>query len=509
MPVASRTRPRPDPPAQLTSMDRPVRILVVDDDPTFRDVLELRLQRWGFQVQTADRASKGVEIARKWSPDLVLSDVVMPEMSGIQLLKALRDDDPHRTVILLTAHATVEMAVDAMKLGAVDFLTKPLNYQNLEALIGDALERARARREDAPAGAPAEPTESRARATAGGGAASATTATHPRAGGPAPDGTIPRVPGADLGLFVGRSPAMMEVYDLIRSMADSEASILVTGESGTGKELAARTIHMLSRRSEGPFVAVNAAAIPRELMESEIFGHEKGSFTGATETRAGCFEMADSGTLFLDEIGEMPMELQPKLLRVLDEARIRRVGGKVEMSFDVRTVSATNRDPREAVEEGLLREDLYFRLNVFSIHLPPLRERTGDIPLLSGRFADEFSKRHGGPARTFAPEALEIMERYPWPGNVRELRNLVERAVVLARDGTIGADHLPPYVRNPRAAETGDFAFPPDATAAEVEKQLILSTLDRTGNNKAEAARRLGVSVRTIRNKLNAWGIDR
>jgi DNA-binding NtrC family response regulator len=505
MALAAPAHPGPERPAPMASMDRPVRILVVDDDPTFRDVLELRLQRWGFQVQTADRASKGVEIARKWTPDLVLSDVVMPEMSGLQLLRALREDDPHRTVILLTAHATVDMAVDAMKLGAVDFLTKPLNYQNLESLIGDALERAEARREGAVSDTPSpDPQFAHPRPPARKSAsAGARSKADPSEAEPA------TVPGADLGLFIGRSPAMLEVYELIRSMADSDASILVTGESGTGKELAARTIHMLSRRVRGPFVAVNAAAIPRELMESEIFGHEKGSFTGATDTRAGCFEMADSGTLFLDEIGEMPMALQPKLLRVLDEARIRRVGGKEEMSFDVRTVSATNRDPREAVAEGLLREDLYFRLNVFSIHLPALRERTGDIPLLAGRFASEFSRRHGGPERVFDEGSLDVMKRYAWPGNVRELRNLVERAVVLARDGTIQPEHLPPYVRNPQAAELGDFAFPPDATAAEVEKQLILRTLDRTGNNKAEAARRLGVSVRTIRNKLNAWGIDR
>ncbi|CAN5720304.1 acetoacetate metabolism transcriptional regulator AtoC [soil metagenome] len=476
-------------------MDRPARILVVDDDPTFRDVLELRLQRWGYQVKTADRANTGVDLARNWDPDLVLTDVVMPEMSGIQLLQQLKSSDPHRTVILLTAHATVEMAVDAMKMGAVDFLTKPLNYQNLEALINEALARGRA----STPGGPQSPSATRGSRTARG--------THD-----APSTPRPGANGEDgLGPFLGDSPVMQAIYEEIRSVADSHASVLITGESGTGKELAARTIHELSPRKEEAFVAVNAAAIPRELMESEIFGHEKGAFTGASETRAGCFEMADRGTLFLDEIGEMPLELQPKLLRVLDHARLRRVGGKEELSFDVRTLSATNRDPREAVEDGVLREDLYFRLNVLSIHLPPLRERTGDVKLLAARFATEFSTRHGGPERALESEALEAMEAYDWPGNVRELRNLVERAVVLARDGRIGAEHLPPYVRDPRPrGENGDsaFAFPHDATAADVERELILLTLDRTGNNKAEAARRLGVSVRTIRNKLNSWGID-
>jgi DNA-binding NtrC family response regulator len=254
---------------------------------------------------------------------------------------------------------------------------------------------------------------------------------------------------------------------------------------------------------------VNAAAIPRDLMESEIFGHEKGAFTGATDARAGCFEMADNGTLFLDEIGEMPKELQPKLLRVLDEARLRRLGGKKELTFDVRTLTATNRDPRAAVEEGVLREDLFFRLNVFAVHLPPLRDRKGDIPILARRFARELARKHGGDDPSFQDEALELLEAYSWPGNVRELRNLVERAVVLARDGVIQAKHLPPYVRNPTGTISGRFSFPPGATAADVERELILQTLEETGNNKSETARRLGVSVRTIHNKLNAWGIDR
>jgi len=481
-------------------MDRRARILVVDDDPTFRDVLELRLQRWGFLVKTAERADQGAELARTWNPDLVLSDVVMPEASGIQLLQRLKGDDPHRTVILLTAHATVEMAVDAMKLGAVDFLTKPLNYQNLQALIEDALAR-----RSAP---PSEASEPAGPATASRGSASSRGSESSRE--PEPPG------GSDtsgLGPFGGQSDAMREVYAQIRSMAASDASVLITGESGTGKELAARTIHDLSRRAGGAFVAVNAAAIPRELMESEIFGHEKGAFTGAGETRPGCFEMAHEGTLFLDEIGEMPLELQPKLLRVLDHARLRRVGGREEYTFDVRTLSATNRDPREAVDEGLIREDLYFRLNVLCIHLPPLRERTGDVPLLAKRFVAEFSARHGGGARILDPEALAAMDRYAWPGNVRELRNLMERAVVLANDGTIGLEHLPPYVRDPRGSagpggSASLFAFPPGATAADVERELILLTLERTGNNKAEAARRLGVSVRTIRNKLKSWGME-
>ncbi len=461
-------------------LERPPKILVVDDDPTFRGVLEMRLERWGYQVKVADRARKARSLVQSWRPDLVLSDVVMPEVSGMQLLNQLREDDPGRPVILLTAHATVAMAVDAMKVGAVDFLTKPLNYPNLRAVVEEALAQARKRPRD-----DSEPTSASPKSR------SASTE-------------------EELGPFMGTSRAMREIYELIRSVAESDASVLITGESGTGKELAAQTIHDLSARAGGPFIAVNAAAIPRELMESEIFGHEKGAFTGATDARPGCFEMADDGTLFLDEIGEMPRELQPKLLRVLDRAKIRRVGGKREVTFNVRTLAATNRDPRKAVEEGILREDLFFRLNVLHVHLPPLRERGGDISLLAQRFAREFSAKHGGEPRTFEDQSLEFMEAYQWPGNVRELRNLVERAVVLAREGRIRPSHLPPYVRVPEATSTGgEFRFPEGASAAEVEKALFLQTLDETGNNKAEAARRLGVSVRTVRNKLNAWKIDR
>jgi DNA-binding NtrC family response regulator len=456
------------------------RILVVDDDPTFRDVLEMRLQRWGYNVKVAPDAASASSLAADWKPHLVLSDVVMPEASGLDLLGRLRKDDPSRPVILLTAHASVEMAVEAMKLGAVDFITKPLNYPNLQAVVEEYLRKS-------------------------------TTGAEKQSEAPAPE-TPEEGEGGEDGLrpFIGNSPAMQEAYRLIRSAATSDASVLITGESGTGKELVARTLHRLSGRASGPFVAVNAAAIPRELMESEIFGHEKGAFTGATESRAGCFELADGGTLFLDEIGEMPKELQPKLLRVLDLARIRRVGGSREVSFDVRTLAATNRDPRKAVDEGVLREDLFFRLNVLHIQLPALRDREGDIRLLANAFVRDLSRKHQRESREFAEETLEAMERYSWPGNVRELRNLVERAVVLSPGARIELEHLPPYVRNPeRGAGAKSYAFPPDATVADAERELILRTLDETGNNKTETARRLGVSVRTIHNKLKAYGVER
>jgi DNA-binding NtrC family response regulator len=460
-------------------------ILVVDDDPSFRNVLDMRLQQWGYRVRVAQDAREAEDIVREWRPDLVLSDVVMPEASGLELLGRLRQDDATRPVILLTAHGTVEMAVEAMKHGAVDFLTKPLDYPNLKSLLTEALDR-------------------RLRPGRGEGEEK------PRVPEAVAVNGSPLTESEDgMGRFLGRSPEMRELFGLIRQVAASDASVLITGESGTGKELVASTVHELSRRRNGPFVPLNTAAIPRELMESQLFGHEKGSFTGAVSSYAGCFELADGGTLFLDEIGEMPRELQPKLLRVLDNARIRRVGGSREREFDVRTLAATNRDPRQAVEEKVLREDLFFRLNVLHIHLPPLRDRKGDVAFLARKFAEQMSAKHELAADVIKDEALEYLIRYRWPGNVRELRNVIERAVVLARESEIGPEHLPPYVRDPSPQAAERYVFPPEATVAEAERELILRCLDETGNNKTETARRLGLSARTIHNKLRAYGIDR
>ncbi len=453
--------------------DRIPKVLVVDDEATMRDVLEMRLQEWGFEVLLASDAASAEALVQREDPDLVLSDVVMPGTSGLELLRKLKGKRPDRPVILLTAHGTVEMAVEAIKEGALDFLTKPINYANLRAVL-DQTHRdqellARTRRISAEMEA-----------------------------------------DRGFGPFIGSSGPMKTVYELLHDMAASDASVLITGESGTGKELAARTIHSLSRRRDHPFVALNAAAIPRELVESELFGHEKGAFTGATTDRMGCFELGDGGTLLLDEIGEMPLELQPKLLRVLDEARFRRVGGKREIWVNVRTISATNKDPREAVRKGTLREDLYYRLNVFTLSLPPLRERDGDVPLLAQYFLEVLREKHGMRAKAFRDEALQMMERYRWPGNVRELKNVMERAVILTKGDWIEPQHLPPYVRDPAVDQTNeDLIIPSGVTAAELEKRLILKTLDETGNNKAAAARRLGLNEKTIRNKLRAYGLEK
>jgi transcriptional regulator with PAS, ATPase and Fis domain len=301
---------------------------------------------------------------------------------------------------------------------------------------------------------------------------------------------------------------MRELYELIENVAASNTSAIITGESGTGKELAAKTIHRLSARSNGPFVAINSAAIPESLIESEIFGHEKGSFTGAVATRSGCFELANMGTLFLDEIAEMPALLQTKLLRVLEDGKVRRLGGDRELSFDVRVIAATNRDPRTAVSEGKLREDLYYRLNVFTITLPALRHRSDDISLIAQHFVEHFNSKHQRSVEAIRDEAMELLCRYAWPGNVRELRNVVERAVILARDNWIEITDLPPYIREEPGAGAKKVAPSTGVTMADAEKELIIRTLQESGNNKAEAARRLNVDVKTIRNKMKAYHIE-
>jgi DNA-binding NtrC family response regulator len=451
---------------------RSTRILVVDDETAMREVLQMRLQEWGFDVCLAEDGMEGKELAKSYDPDIVISDVLMPQVSGMDLLRFLKAGDPDRPIILVTAQATVDLAVEAMKQGALDFITKPIDYSKLKMALEAAQQEISLRR------------ESRRLAT-----------------------QLER--GAGFGDFVGTSKSMREVYELITSIAASDASVIITGESGTGKELAARTIHQLSSRSKGPFIAINSSAIPDNLMESEMFGHEKGAFTGATAIQSGCFELANRGTLFFDEIAEMPAALQPKLLRVLEDRRIRRVGGNQEFLVDVRVLAATNQEPRAAVEKGKLREDLFYRLNVFTVSLPPLRERKTDIPILIHAFIQEFNEKHNLRVESCKPETLELLKSYSWPGNVRELRNIMERAVILAKGPWIEPPHLPPYILGSPAPEAGsNIVFPVGVTAAEVEKELIMRTLRMTGYNKAEAARQLGLDVKTIRNKLKAYGIN-
>ncbi len=432
-------------------------------------VLESRLTAWGLDVRTAENLAAAERELVRFRPSVVVSDVQLPDGSGVDILDRLAEGVLEAPVVLITAHGTIDLAVEAMRRGALDFLTKPIDYDRLRRSIEAALAAVRSRERTR---------EASAESTGQGG----------------------------LGELVGVSKAMREIFAVISEIAPTDASVLLTGESGTGKELAARTIHRLSRRRDGEFVAINTAAIPAELMESEVFGHEKGAFTGAVGKRRGCFELSDGGTLFLDEIAEMPMALQPKLLRVLEDGRVRRLGSAREIEVDARLVSATNRPPAEAVDEKLLREDLYYRLNVFEIELPPLRQRLSDLPPLIDHFITRLNREHGAAVERPTDEALAALRGHSWPGNVRELRNVLERAVVLTREGQIEAGHLSSLAAAPEGAVETPTA---GMTIAEAERELILRTLDETGNNKSEAARRLGIDVKTVRNKLHAWGIER
>ena len=448
--------------------ERDLAVLVVDDEPALREVLSMRLDHWGYTVRTADSVEQAEELMREKEPDIVVSDVVMPGATGVELVRRLRSRGRKLPVILMTAHGSIDVAVEAMKSGAADFLTKPLDYTKLHVLLETAAA-------DLAEQGEARSLEERLREGDG-------------------------VPGV-----VGSSAPIQEVHRLIHVLAANDASALITGESGTGKEVVAKAIHRLSARSKRPFVAVNAAALPESLIESELFGHEKGAFTGADRARAGCFEQANGGTLFLDEIGEMPASLQPKLLRILEEGRARRLGGSQEIEFDVRVLAATNQKPAEAVKEGRLREDLYYRLNVFELVLPPLRARLDDLPLLVQHFIGEFNRKHGTAVEGLRRNARDLLLGYSWTGNVRELRNVVERAVILAQEGLVEPSHLPPYLREGEGPGEPTIVLPVGIPAAEAEKHLILRTLEHVDQNKAEAARRLGLDVKTIRNKLKAY----
>jgi DNA-binding NtrC family response regulator len=448
------------------------KILVVDDDAGIRESMEVLLSSWGFEVLQASDAMKANVLVERHDPDIVLSDVVMPEISGLELLRTLKAGNPHRPILLFTAQGSIDMAVEAMKQGARDFLQKPItDLAKLKALLDDAEEEIELRRKAKRLAAKAQ------------------------SDGPLSD-------------FIGVSKPMREVFELIESVASRDVCVMITGESGTGKELVARSIHRLSRREGKPFIALNAAAIPETLIESELFGHERGAFTGAVGMRQGCFEQANGGTLFLDEIAEMPLLLQPKLLRVLGDGRVRRLGGTHEFEFDVRIVAATNRDPLKAIEEGRLRDDLYYRLNVVPISLPPLRERIEDIPVLVQFFINEFNRKHQLDIQGIAEGAAEMLRGYPWPGNVRELRNVIERAVVLTKGDWIIESNLSPYIRH-APLQQEKLVFPVGTTTvADAEKELIVKTLQKAGNNKAEAARQLGVDVKTIYNKLRQYNIE-
>jgi DNA-binding NtrC family response regulator len=424
------------------------------------------VQAWGFQTEEASDGEEGLRKVTSFRPAIIVSDLVMPRMGGHELLRTLKDQLSDLTFILLTAQGTIESAVEAIKDGAYDYLSKPVDPQRLRILLQKAVERQETLREV----------------------------------------RLLRRQLREQGSFgriVGNSPGIRSLYRIVEQAAPTAASVLIWGESGTGKELVAQTVHELSPRASFPFVAINCAAIPETLLESEIFGHEKGAFTGAHDRRTGVFELAHRGTLFLDEIAEMMPATQVKLLRVLQERTFRRLGGRQEQTVDVRVIAATNRDPGEAVRDGKLREDLYYRLNVFTVDLPPLRDRRADIPLLVQTFLNEFNTRNNKSVRAVDQEAMYLLERYPWPGNIRELRNVIERATILAEGDFIEARHLPPPVVTRSEQTLPTVTLAPGTTVDEAERRLILLTLEHTRNNKTRAAEILGISLKTLHNKLN------
>jgi two-component system response regulator AtoC len=449
------------------------RVLVVDDEPNARRMLEILLFKLGCEVRTAGDGQAALELLRDSAMDLVVTDLNMPELDGLGLLTALRAEGNAVPVIVVTAYGTVESAVAAMKQGAFDYLIRPLDLDQVELVVRRALDRQRIVREN-----------------------------------------VFLRDEMDRGWeeFVGQSEGMRQVYELIRQVAPSRASVLVVGETGTGKELAARAVHRLSGRS-GLFVPINCAAIPAEILESELFGYAKGAFTGAHKDRVGKFELADGGTLFLDEITEMSPALQAKLLRVLQESTIDRLGCNRPIPVDIRIIAATNRDPREAVREGVLREDVFYRLNVFGIQLPPLRERREDIPLLAAHFLEKYGIQLGCGAGGLTEAAGRVLAAYAWPGNVRELENMMERAAVLSRGAPVETRHLPLEVAAPEPSAApgpapvfagGDLDLEKQVEA--LEKRLLAQALAEAGDNKAKAARLLKVSERTLWYKLKKYG---
>ncbi|HET9262912.1 MAG TPA: sigma-54 dependent transcriptional regulator [Vicinamibacterales bacterium] len=449
-----------------TSENPGERVLIVEDDPATRSGLAELVQAWGFQTDEAVDGEDALRKVTNFRPAIIVSDLVMPRLGGHELLRMLKDQLSDLTFILLTAQGTIESAVEAIKDGAYDYLSKPVDPQRLKILLQKAVERQETLREV----------------------------------------RLLRRQLREQGSFgriVGNSPGIRALYRVIEQAAPTAASVLIWGESGTGKELIAQTVHELSPRASFPFVAINCAAIPETLLESEIFGHEKGAFTGAHDRRTGVFELAHRGTLFLDEIAEMQPATQVKLLRVLQERTFRRLGGRQEQSVDVRVIAATNRDPAEAVREGKLREDLFYRLNVFTVELPPLRARREDIPLLAQAFLHEFNQRNGKAVRAVDQDAMYLLEHYPWPGNIRELRNVIERATILAEGDFIELKHLPPTVVARSEESLPTVTLAPGTTVDEAERRLILLTLEHTRNNKTRAAEILGISLKTLHNKLN------
>ncbi len=459
------------------------RILVIDDEPALREVLGMVLMRAGYDVRDAPSGEAGLRVFAQWMPDLVISDLTMPGIDGLEVLRRVKlaavESGREVPVILITAYASTGTAVAAMKEGAFDYVAKPFNNEEVRLVVQKALAMRRLEAENVRLHAALQTRY-------------------------------------QLGQFVGTSPRMQEVYGLVRRVMGTRINCLICGESGTGKELLARAIHYGSDRSQRPFVAVNCGAIPEALVESELFGHRKGSFTGALRDKAGYFEAAAGGTIFLDEIGEMPLAAQVKVLRVLAERKVSPVGAAEEIAVDVRVVAATNRNLKEEVKAGRFREDLYYRLNVVQIDMPPLRERGEDVGVLAQYFIEKFAEEYGKPVRAPTPEALRLLQAYPWPGNVRELQNIVERAVALESGTLLTASALPERLQGglpAMAPGEKEEEFPAEgidleARLAAIERHYIEAALVAAGNNRTAAARLLGLTFRSLRYRLVKMGMQ-
>jgi two-component system, NtrC family, response regulator HydG len=453
----------------------PSSVLIVDDDVNHLKILQTIVKSWGYQVATEDDGGKAVERVKEGPFALILMDVRMARMSGIEALQRIKQYNPAIPILIMTAYSSVDSAVEALKSGAYDYLTKPLDFEVLKISLARALEHSGLKTENA---------------------------------------ALKSRLGADYDLrnIIGKSRPMKALIDMMAMIAPSEATVLITGESGTGKELIAKSIHHNSPRKDHPLVVVNCAALTETLLESELFGHEKGAFTGADRRREGRFMKADKGTIFLDEIGEMSAAMQARLLRVIQEREIQRVGGEETLKVDVRIIAATNRSLEDEVKNGTFREDLFYRLNVVTLHIPPLRERHEDIPLLAQHFLEKYSDKNHKKVKGFSPLAMDMLLKYPWPGNVRELENTIERAVILLPDDYITDKELPFTITESHAERSGRAAPPPTVAAnrplEEIEREAILATLEDTGGNKSETARRLGINRKTLHKKLKEYGRD-
>jgi two-component system response regulator PilR (NtrC family) len=446
------------------------RILVVDDEKSMREILEIFLGNEGYSVSVAANGELAVEALKKDIFDLVISDMKMPRMGGLELLKNVKENSPDTVFVIMTAFGTTESAVEAMKLGAYDYIQKPFHMDDIRLVVKNALEKQKLQKDVSILKDQLQ---------------------------------IPSIEN-----IIGESRAMQDLFTIISKSASSSANVLIIGESGTGKELVARAIHNMSQRKDNHFVAVNCAAIPDGLLESELFGYMKGAFTGASSNKQGLFELADDGTLFLDEIGEMPISLQAKLLRVLDGGTFRRVGGVSDITVDVRLVAATNKNLSDQIENGLFREDLYFRLNVLSLKIPPVRERRDDIPLLVNHFLAKYT----GENKKFSKEAMTMLQNYRWKGNVRELENIIERVLLLTEGDVMDVESLPEEIRSGPSREKVSVpsgGIDMETIMSDTEKAYLLKALAKTNGVKTEAAKLLNLTFRSFRHKLKKYGIDK